>query len=312
MSKEQNKNYGKSIRAKLLNVAKKENTFYQTILTRYFQERLLYRMSQTRYRSNFYLKGGALMYAYERFAARPTLDIDFLGNNISNEGTSIIAAFKEICSVPFEEDGVVFDVEHITAQNITEFKDYHGIRLSIPVMMDSISQVLTMDIGFGDVVTPSPVNLDFPILLEHLPCANILAYSLETVIAEKMHAIIDLADQSSRMKDYYDIYYLANKFDFDGATLTKALKKTFENRGHAFTIEQFEQVMGFAENDAMQKKWKAFTRKIDTKTDDYSIVLKTIRAFLTKPFTAEIDNIGFSGRWSANQNEWIIGGSYNG
>ncbi len=70
--------------------------------------------------------------------------------------------------------------------------------------------------------------------------------------------------------------------------------------------------MAFAENDAMQKKWKAFTRKIDTKTDDYSIVLKTIRAFLTKPFTAEIDNIGFSGRWSANQNEWIIGGSYNG
>lgn len=168
MSKERNKNYGKSIRAKLLNVAKKEGIFYQTILTRYFQERLLYRMSQTRYRNNFYLKGGALMYAYERFAARPTLDIDFLGNNISNGDTSIIAAFKEICSVPFEEDGVVFDVEHIAAQNITEFKDYHGIRLSIPVKMDSITQVLTMDIGFGDVVTPSPVNLDFPILLEHL------------------------------------------------------------------------------------------------------------------------------------------------
>lgn len=105
---------------------------------------------------------------------------------------------------------------------------------------------------------------------------------------------------------------VAKKYAGIGATLTKALKKTFENRGHAFTIEQFEQVMGFAENDAMQKKWKAFTRKIDTKTDDYSIVLKTIRAFLTKPFTAEIDNIGFSGRWSANQNEWIIGGSYNG
>ena len=99
------------------------------------------------------------MYAYEKFAARPTLDIDFLGNNISNEGSSIIAAFREICSVPYEEDGVIFDTEHITAQNITEFKDYHGIRLSVPVKMDTIAQVLTMDIGFGDVVTPSPIDL---------------------------------------------------------------------------------------------------------------------------------------------------------
>ena len=103
MSKEQNKNYGKSIRTKLLNVAKKENVFYQTILTRYFQERLLYRMSQTRYRNNFYLKGGALMYAYERFAARPTLDIDFLGNNISNEGTSIIAASRKYVPYPLKK-----------------------------------------------------------------------------------------------------------------------------------------------------------------------------------------------------------------
>lgn len=121
MSERLHKNYGKSIRTKLLNIAKKENIFYQTILTRYFQERLLYRLSLSRFRNNFYLKGGALMYAYEKLAARPTLDIDFLGNNISNEGTSIIAAFREICSLPYEEDGVLFDLEHSTVQNITEF-----------------------------------------------------------------------------------------------------------------------------------------------------------------------------------------------
>ena len=136
------KNYGKSIRSKLLNVAKKEDVFHQTILTRYFQERLLYRISQTKYRSNFYLKGGALMYAYEKLTARPTLDIDFLGYNISNENATIVAAFKEICSVPCEEDGVVFDIYKITAQNITEFKDYHGIRLSIPVKMDTIVPIV--------------------------------------------------------------------------------------------------------------------------------------------------------------------------
>lgn len=288
MSKEQNKNYGKSIRTKLLNVAKKENVFYQTILTRYFQERLLYRMSQSRYRNNFYLKGGALMYAYERFAARPTLDIDFLGNNISNEGTSIIAAFKEICSVPFEEDGVIFDVEHITAQNITEFKDYHGIRLSIPVKMDSIAQVLTMDIGFGDVVTPSPVNLDFPILLEHLPCANILAYSLETVIAEKVHAIIDLADQSSRMKDYYDLHRILKEEKYDSEVLQEAIIRTFENRHTPYDENTMFFRKDFGINQQMEVRWKAFMRKITKATDlSFSVVVAFIQETL-RPYWENI------------------------
>lgn len=207
------------------------------------------------------------MYAYERFAARPTLDIDFLGNNISNEGTSIIAAFKEICSVPFEEDGVIFDVGHITAQNITEFKDYHGIRLSIPVKMDSIAQVLTMDIGFGDVVTPSPVNLDFPILLEHLPCANILAYSLETVIAEKMHAIIDLADQSSRMKDYYDLHRILKEEKYDSEVLQEAIIRTFENRHTPYDENTMFFRKDFGINQQMEARWKAFMRKITKATD---------------------------------------------
>lgn len=288
MSKEQNKNYGKSIRTKLLNVAKKENIFYQTILTRYFQERLLYRMSQTRYRNNFYLKGGALMYAYERFAARPTLDIDFLGNNISNEGTSIIAAFKEISSVPFEEDGVIFDVEHITAQNITEFKDYHGIRLSIPVKMDSIAQVLTMDIGFGDVVTPSPVNLDFPILLEHLPCANILAYSLETVIAEKMHAIIDLADQSSRMKDYYDLHRILKEEKYDSEVLQEAIIRTFENRHTPYDENTMFFRKDFGINQQMEVRWKAFMRKITKATD---LSFSEVVAFIQETLRPYWENI---------------------
>ncbi len=262
MSKDNITNYGKSIRSKLLNIAKKEDVFYQTILTRYFQERLLYRMSQIKYRSNFYLKGGALMYAYEKFAARPTLDIDFLGNNISNEGATIVATFKEICSVPYEEDGITFDTDNITAQNITEFKDYHGIRLSIPVRMDTIAQVLTMDIGFGDVVTPSPIDLDYPVLLEQLPSVNIMAYSLETVIAEKMHAIVDLADQSSRMKDYYDLYNILSKERYDVDTLQEAIIRTFENRHTSYDADTMFFRKDFADNQQMQVRWQAFLRKI--------------------------------------------------
>ena len=267
MKKEQTKNYGKFIRSKLLNIAKKEDVFYQTILTRFFQERLLYRISQTKYRSNFYLKGGALMYAYEKFAARPTLDIDLLGCNISNEGTVIIAAFKEICSVLYEEDGIKFDTDNITAQNITEFKDYHGIRLSIPVTMDTIAQVLTMDIGFGDVVTPSPIALDYPVLLEQLPGVNIMAYSLETVIAEKMHAIVDLADQSSRIKDYYDLYYILSKGNYDRDTLQDAITRTFENRHTSYDANTMFFRKDFADNQQMQARWQAFLHKIRKNVD---------------------------------------------
>lgn len=110
---------------------------------------------------------------------------------------------------------------------------------------------------------------------------------------------------SSRMKDYYDIYYLANKFDFDGKVLTEALKKTFENRGHIFTIEQFEQVMSFSDDSAMQKKWKVFCRKIDTQTDDFNTVLKIIEAFLTKPFTVAVKGEKFTEKWSAANGEWM-------
>ena len=255
------KNFGKSIRARLLNVAKQEEVFYQTILTRYFQERLLYRIAQTRYRENFYLKGGALMYAYERFAARPTLDIDFLGTRISNDGKRIAEAFREICSVDCKEDGVQYDCDKIGTQNITEFKDYHGVRLSIPVAMDTIAQVLTMDVSFGDVVTPHPVSLDYPLLLEGLPEASILAYSTETVIAEKMHAIIDLADQSSRMKDYYDIYPLLTSFQYDTVILQDAINRTFENRYTPYNADTMFFREDFPNHPQMQVRWSAFLRK---------------------------------------------------
>lgn len=267
MSKEISKDFGKSIRSKLLNVAKSEDIFYQTILTRYFQERLIYRLSQTQYRSNFYLKGGALMYAHERFAARPTLDIDFLGNNISNSGENIVTVFREICSVPCEEDGVAYDIENITFKNITEFKDYHGVRLSIPVSMDTISQVMTMDIGFGDIVTPSPIDLDYPGLLENLPSASILAYSLETVIAEKMHAIVDLADQMSRMKDFYDLYQILTTKSFKHEVLQEAISRTFENRHTAFDPETMFFRDSFGDNPTMNTRWKAFIKKIKSKSD---------------------------------------------
>ena len=300
-----------SVLTRLKNKAQASGRSYQLCLQLFCQEEFLRRLEKSKYAENFVLKGGLFIYSLTGFDSRVTVDVDFLLRQMPNTPEQLRVVLEEIIAAPTENEFVTFEITDVAP--IAVAKKYAGIGASLVAHIKNTRTPFSIDFGVGDVIVPKAAEKrKIPTQLDDFASPTVNTYSLETTIAEKLDAILDLMEFSSRMKDYYDIYYLANKFDFDGATLTKALKKTFENRGHAFTIEQFEQVMGFAENDAMQKKWKAFTRKIDTKTDDYSIVLKTIRAFLTKPFTAEIDNIGFSGRWSANQNEWIIGGSYNG
>ena len=161
-----------------------------------------------------------------------------------------------------------------------------------------------IDFGIGDVIVPRQEKWKIPTQLEGFNAPVVNTYSLETTIAEKLDAILNLMEFSSRMKDYYDIYYLANKFDFDGAVLTEALRKTFANRSHIFTVAQFEQIVAFDDDDAMQKKWRAFCRKTDIKTDDYSTVLHTIKVFLANPFAAAIDSGDFAEKWSASAGDW--------
>ena len=126
---------------------------------------------------------------------------------------------------------------------------------------------MTMDIGFGDVVTPEPINLDYPVLLEHLPSANILAYSLETVIAEKLHAVVDLADQSSRMKDYYDLYTILHNEKYDATVLQEAIMRTFENRHTPYDSNTMFFRKEFSQNQQMQIRWQAFVKKITKKSE---------------------------------------------
>ena len=129
-------------------------------------------------------------------------------------------------------------------------------------------------------------------------------YSIETTVAEKIDAILSLMEFSSRMKDYYDIYYLSHKFDFEGEVLCEALSKTFTNREHNFTIEQFKQIMTFDSDDGMQKKWKAFTKKIDVKMEEFPTILQSINEFLWEPYTAVIKETIFQKHWDANECSW--------
>lgn len=176
------------------------------MIIRYLYERLLYRLSASDYRDKFYLKGGALLYALEKEFPRPTLDIDFLGIKIKNDLAHIKNVFTEICSVACDNDGVSFDIDSITTEDITEGRDYKGIKVTLVACLDTIKQVMKMDIGFGDVVTPQPLELSYPSLMDELPQATIMAYSLESVVAEKFQAMIELSEVNSRYKDFYDVY----------------------------------------------------------------------------------------------------------
>ncbi len=292
-----------SVLARLKNKADESGRSYQLCLQLFCQEEFLRRLEKSKYAENLVLKGGLFLYSITDFDSRVTVDVDFLLRKVPNTPEQLKTVLEEIIGTPSGNDFITFEIKNIAP--IAVAKKYAGIGASIVARIKNTKTPFSIDFGVGDVIVPKQEKRKIPTQLDDFTAPTVNTYSLETTIAEKIDAILSLMEFSSRMKDYYDIYYLANKFDFDGATLTEALRKTFENRGHTFTMEQFEQVMAFGGDDAMQKKWKAFVRKIDTKTDDYGTVLKTIKTFLMKPFMVAIESKVFSEQWSAQNTEWM-------
>ena len=292
-----------SVLARLKNRAQISSRSYQLCLQLFCQEEFLRRLEKSKYAENLVLKGGLFIYSLTDFDSRVTVDVDFLLRKIPNTPEQLKAVLEEIIATPTGNDFITFEIKDVAP--IAVAKKYAGIGASVVACIKNTRTPFSIDFGVGDVIVPKQEKRKIPTQLSDFHAPTVNTYSLETTIAEKIDAILSLMEFSSRMKDYYDIYYLANKFDFDGATLTKALQKTFENRGHSFTVEQFEQVLTFSNDDAMQKKWKAFCKKIDTKTDDYNTVLRRIKAFLTKPFIAAVENKEFEEKWSAVNGKWM-------
>ena len=292
-----------SVLARLKNKAKESGRSYQLCLQLFCQEEFLRRLEKSKYAENLVLKGGLFLYSLTDFDSRVTVDVDFLLRRIPNTPEQLKGILEEIIAVHTGNDFITFEIKAVAP--IAVAKKYAGIGASIVTRIKNTRTPFSIDFGVGDVIVPKQEKRKIPTQLDDFVAPTINTYSIETTVAEKIDAILSLMEFSSRMKDYYDIYYLANKFDFDGKVLTEALKKTFENRGHSFTIEQFEQVMNFDNDDEMQKKWKAFVRKIDIKTDDFSTVLKTIKTFLTEPFTAAVRDKEFTEKWSAADAGWM-------
>ena len=294
-----------SVLARLKNKAIESGRSYQLCLQLFCQEEFLRRLEKSKYAENLVLKGGLFIYSLTEFDSRVTVDVDFLLRQMPNTPEQLRAIIEEIIAVETGNNFVSFEIKDVAP--IAVAKKYAGIGASVIARIKNTKTPFSIDFGVGDIIVPKQEKRKIPTQLSDFSAPIVNTYSIETTIAEKIDAILSLMEFSSRMKDYYDIYYIANKFDFDGNVLSQALEKTFANREHNFSIDQFEQVMEFDDDAAMQKKWKAFVRKIDTKTDDYSTVLKTIKTFLAKPFTAALEKTEFSEQWIAAENQWKKG-----
>ncbi len=271
------KNSVTSIQARLRNLAQADGRNYQLILIRYFQERLIYRLSVSNYCDNFCLKGGALLYALEQEKSRPTLDIDLLGLKMRSEQLHLKNVFTEICQKNDEQDAVTFNMDSLTTSEIAKEGKYSGVRIKIEAFLGTMRQTLQIDIGFGDIVTPKPIFMVYPTLLV-MNQPHIWAYSIESVIAEKFEAMIDLAETNSRMKDFYDVYQLLQSHNFQNDILQEAIIQTFRKRQTIFKAQHPLFKEAFATDEKRLLQWQVFLRKTKLEISlDFQIVMKAIR-----------------------------------
>ena len=292
-----------SIKSRLKNIAIKENSTMQNELVTYALERTIYRMSISKYSDNFTLKGGIFLYAlFNRQYPRATMDIDFLANKIANDSEFMKEVFTEIFLIQCD-DALYFDISSLKVENITEFKEYHGVNVSILALLEKTKIPVSIDIGFGDIVYPDRIKMDFPVLLDmEIPSVN--AYSIYSAIAEKFEAIVSLGRYNSRYKDFYDIYAISQKHTLNGSDLYNALVETFNHRNTSFNnIVACSD--DFINDPSLDKKWKSFKKKKQVNQDiDFKTVITHNMKLLLPVVEAILNEQTFKRNWNATLKDW--------
>jgi len=310
MSVAQPKNIPASVKQRLLNLSQQSGVEFNIILTKYVLERLFYRISVSRLRDRFILKGAMLFWVWKQLLHRTTRDADFL----DLESTSLERLnleFREMCELKIEDDGVQFLSESVRATEIRGHTTFKGVRINITGILGKAKVSLQIDIGFGDACVPAAEFVDFPVLLDY-PTPQIKAYAQETMIAEKFHAIVDLGMRNSRMKDYFDIFYLSREFDFKGKELSRALVATFERQATALPRRAPIGLSPEFSSDSSKKiQWKSFLIQknvldIETKFEQ---IVAAVRKFLMPPSSASAKGMDFVRYWPAGGPWRIKGGS---
>lgn len=288
-----------SVRARLRNRARADDRPFQELLQYYGLERFLFRLSRSEFCDRFVLKGALLLRIWDAPMARPTRDIDFLGHT-ENSVANLEDVVRNICIAEVEEDGLRFDPWNVAGERIKEGAEYEGVRIRFNGLLEKARIPMQLDVAFGDVVHPAVVESWYPSLLGH-PEARLLVYPRETVVAEKLQAMVFLGPINSRMKDFYDLWLLSRCFDFDGPTLAEAISGTFSNRGTRIDADPVALSSEFHDAPQPSRQWRAFLEKglVQEAPGSLSEVAHHLRTFLLPPVGALVEGHLFRGVWMA-------------
>ena len=300
MSPSRTKNYSASVRQRLFNYARSSGQDFIFVLRTFAMERLLFRLSRSPYVENFVLKGALLFKLWTGDFYRQTRDIDVLAFKSLTIG-SLKAIFKDISQIQFVDDGLTYLSDTVNVNEIREEQQYGGFRVTLTAMLGAAKIHLQVDCGFGDAITPDPVVRDFPTLLD-LPAPRLRTYPKETVVAEKLEAIVRLGIANSRMKDFYDLWALARDFSFSGQIIASAIQNTFKRRKTPLppgTPEAFK--ASFIQNPLKQTQWQAFVRKTRfVKAEkNFGKTIDFVRSFLSLPIDYIAKSKSFEMTWPA-------------
>lgn len=293
-----------SVKDRLKKQAIEDGKTMQDKLVTYGLERTIYRLSVSKYAERFTLKGGIFLYAlFNGEYARATMDIDLLAQRIPNNAEEMKKVFNDIFSIECD-DALRFDRNTLEAINITEFKEYHGVNVSIIGYLDRTKVSVSIDIGFGDVVYPERMKMEFPVLLD-MEVPEVYVYSIYSVIAEKFEAFVSLGLANSRYKDFYDIYVLADRYNLNGVELKNAIVETFTHRGTGFDdIAAFDD--DFTKDEIRQGRWRAFIKK---KKALVKIEFEETMQLLKKLLLPIVDSIyndnSFEQTWNKETKSWM-------
>lgn len=253
--KQGTRNTAASVKQRLLNLSNQRGEDFNVTQVRYASERLLYRLSVSDYAQEFLLKGAMLFVLWEDHPHRPTRDVDLLFLQ-SYDMRKLEEIFREVVADPIPPDGLSFDQQSVRATEIREGNTYGGVRIKMLSHLDNARIPVQVDIGLGDAVYPEPEWVEFTTLLD-LPSPRIRAYPMETVVAEKLQAIVELGNRNTRLKDFFDILYLQQHFVFSGHALQQAIWKTFRRRKTSLPVDRPGGLSATFGAKA-DKQWKTF------------------------------------------------------
>jgi predicted nucleotidyltransferase component of viral defense system len=287
-----------SVRQRLLNHSREQGQDFNLTLTRYGIERLLYRLAQSAHGSQFVLKGAMLFVIWAGQTWRPTRDLDLAGYGDSSP-ERLQQVFTEICAAEVEPDGLVFDATTIRIEDIREVQAYPGYRIRLRAWLGQAEIPLQIDIGFGDAMIPAPAEVEYPTLLK-MPSPRLRIYPKETVLAEKVQAMVALGLVNSRMKDYYDVWLMTRQFGFEGSVVVEAIQATFSRRQTELPSDiPVALTARFGQEPEKQKQWQAFWKRsrLEMEPPGLNEIIDQVACFFEAPLTAAAKNQNLEQNW---------------